>query len=442
MAALESWKELRAEFERHQSEYPGLCAHWAAKSDKWLLRDGKSFYGRAQECFKNVSIIAAYKSGVRGNEETLVSFWLDLLRGEAGYEEGGMVAFSEAEWNAWGRAGKPRSVWRWPKYGLNFGTPRPPLELNLKTGEYEFYFPDPPYYFLRDGSIPNVFGASVDLCSRLHSLEQTEARSLDRQRREDSDRADLAAADAEFERLCSFVARGADFWAKIREEFEDLEKAEEAGSREQWTGIHYTYEVPFTPRGVWQCFQAPTARLRDRFLETATRAAEAAGCPPNIDAVAYWSHFALMLLLREPEAARMVVPHPRRAPRNYTGDKGAGKLYLLNSSIRLCSNIARVLTDRHRSGVTVVKTSDNNSRSQPVEKKMRKGDISLLQGRTSVSLATAMEYTGLSDRQIRALAANGSVQRVGKGQSKKFDVESLKAYVPPENSEQSGKNRK
>lgn len=64
--------------------------------------------------------------------------------------------------------------------------------------------------------------------------------------------------------------------------------------------------------------------------------------------------------------------------------------------------------------------------------KARKGDAALLQGKRSVSFATAEEYLGISERQRQKLMNSGALTVEGQGQNRKITTESLKKYLPPE----------
>lgn len=67
------------------------------------------------------------------------------------------------------------------------------------------------------------------------------------------------------------------------------------------------------------------------------------------------------------------------------------------------------------------------------QKLSRKGDASLLAGKSLVTFRTAQEYLGISERQRQSLVKQGALAVQGKGHNKKITTESLVAYLPPEN---------
>ncbi len=63
----------------------------------------------------------------------------------------------------------------------------------------------------------------------------------------------------------------------------------------------------------------------------------------------------------------------------------------------------------------------------------RKGDITLLASKRAVNFKIAEQYLGISERQRQKLMKQGILAVEGKGHNRKITVESLKAYLPPEN---------
>lgn len=72
-----------------------------------------------------------------------------------------------------------------------------------------------------------------------------------------------------------------------------------------------------------------------------------------------------------------------------------------------------------------------NTHERPAVKS-RKGDGTLLEGKSLVSFKTAEEYLGISERQRQNLMKKGSLQFEGGGHNQKITVASLKKYLPPE----------
>jgi hypothetical protein len=63
----------------------------------------------------------------------------------------------------------------------------------------------------------------------------------------------------------------------------------------------------------------------------------------------------------------------------------------------------------------------------------RKGDVTLLAGKSLVTFQTAEAYLGISERQRQSLIQQKKLTVKGLGHNKKITTESLRVYLPPEN---------